>query len=445
MENLDGTIIVTALPAIAGDFGVRVTDASIGITSYVLMVAITIPASGWVSDRFGARNVFCAAVALFTGASILCVLSNTLVEFTGARILQGVGAALMSPVGRLVALRGAEKRELMRAIATITWPGLVAPVIAPPIGGLITTYASWHWIFLINVPFGVVGILVALWSIPNDAEAERTPFDRIGFVLGGVTMASLLFGLDLLGHSQDRALFACAVLSAGMIALVLLLRHSQRYRHALLDLRLLDIPTFSTSTLGGSFTRIALNGTPFLLPLMFQLGFGLSPFDAGVLVFFYMFGNLSMKAVTTPVLQRFGFRSVLLVNGVLLSLSIVAFAAFSPTIPTAVIAGTLLAGGMIRSLQFTCLNTLAFADVPPRQRPAATMLATAMQHLSNSLAVGVAALSLNLAHVVPHVQATSLTAFAVAFLVLASFGVLAMPFFWKLAKDAGAEVTGRYP
>jgi MFS family permease len=223
---------------------------------------------------------------------------------------------------------------------------------------------------------------------------------------------------------------------------VLLVRHSRVRRHPLLDLRLLDIQTFTVSTFGGCFTRVALNGTPFLLPLMFQLGFGLSPFDAGVLVFFYMIGNLAMKAVTTPLLLRFGFRTVLLVNGVLLSASILAFAAFSPAVPAVAIAVTLLAGGMVRSLQFASLNTLAFADVPNAQRPGATMLSSAMMHLSNSLAVVIAALTLNLTHFIPNVQTNSLASFAVAFLVLAAFGVAALPYFWRLAKDAGAEVTG---
>ncbi len=443
MENLDGTIIVTALPAIAADFGVRVTDASAGITVYVLMVAITIPASGWISDRFGARNVFCGAVALFTVASLLCAWSQTLFEFTAARTLQGIGAALMSPVGRLVALRGAEKQDLMRAIAVISWPGLVAPVIAPPIGGLITEWASWHWIFLINVPLGIAGILVAIWAVPNETAEERTPFDWTGFGLAGLAMACLLYGLDLLGHAQDKLLLATAVLVFGALALMLLLRHSRRRPHALVDLKLLAIPTFAVATLGGSLTRIALNGTPFLLPLMFQLGFGFNAFDAGMLVLFYMLGNLVMKAVTTPVLQQFGFRNVLVGNGVLLALSIFVFAALSPAVPFALTAFALLLGGLIRSLQFTGLNTLSFADVPTRQRPAATMMSSAAQHLSNSLGVGVGALTLNLARYVPGYGEDPLLPFALGFLVLAFFAVVSMPFYWRLAPDAGAEVSRR--
>jgi MFS family permease len=258
-------------------------------------------------------------------------------------------------------------------------------------------------------------------------------------------MACLLYGLDLLGHHRGQAWIAPLVIMVGIAAAFALLHHSKKQRHSLLDVSLLQIPTFSVATLGGSFTRIALNGTPFLLPLMFQLGFGMNPFDAGLLVFFYMLGNLVMKVITTPIMQRFGFRTILLANGAMLSASIAAFTTLSPAMPVAIIALVLLIGGMVRSLQFASLNTLAFADVPDHQRPQATMLASAMQHLSNSLAVGVAALALNISTYLVDGQSHHLDSFAVAFGVLAAAGVAAMPFFWRLAKDAGAEVSRRYP
>jgi EmrB/QacA subfamily drug resistance transporter len=305
MENLDANIIVTALPAMAVDFAVTPADLSIGITAYLLMLAVFIPLSGWISDRLGARNVFCVAVAVFSLASLLCAVSQSLPQFVVARMLQGAAGALMSPVGRLVVLRATDKRDLIRAIATISWPGLIAPVIAPPLGGLIVTYASWHWIFLLNLPLGILGVLLALRSLPNERQAEMRPFDGRGFVLGALALGCLVLGLDLIGPDSSTWAIAFLVLSAGVVFAVLAVRHARRHPHALFDLDLLRIPTFaSASLIGGALTRAAIAGTPFLLPLLFQLGFGLNAFDAGMLLLVYMAGNLAIKPATSFILRR---------------------------------------------------------------------------------------------------------------------------------------------
>lgn len=441
MENLDANIIVTALPAIAGDFGVSAADASIGITAYVLMLAVMLPTSGWISDRFGARNVFCAAIVVFTLTSVWCAVSHGLVEFTMARMLQGAAGALMSPVGRILVLGSTDKRGLMQAWATITWPGLIAPVIAPPLGGLITTYSSWHWIFLLNVPLGVAGMLLALRSLPNRREAVRKPFDWRGFAFGAVALGCLVYGLDLVGPDRTAWPLSVVILCAAAAFGVLAVRHARRHPHALFDLDLLRIQTFAVPTLlGGMLTRLAISGTPFLLPLMFQLGFGLSAFDSGMLILVHMGGNLVMKAGTTAILRTFGFRPVLLANAVLVALSIGAFAFVSPQTPWPLLIALLFFSGAVRSMQFTSLNTLTFADVPPDRRSSATMFASVLQQMPWSVGVAVAAMALSLSE---GDAGPTLAAFGPAFLMLSAVSIAALPFLWTLARDAGAEVSAR--
>jgi EmrB/QacA subfamily drug resistance transporter len=441
METLDANIIVTALPAIAAEFGVSVSDASLGITAYVLALAIVLPASGWLSDRFGARVVFCAALAAFTLASLWCAWSSSFAEFTVARVLQGGSAALMSPVGRLVVLASTDKAGLMRAIATITWPGLIAPVIAPPLGGFITSVASWHWIFLVNVPLGLLGIALAMRVLPREAAGERKPFDGRGFLLGGGALGCLILGVERIGASQADGILAAGLIGTAMVLAVLSVRHAQRHKHALLRPELARIPTFALATLlAGSLTRIAIAGTPFLLPLLFQLGFGLGPLEAGLLVLVYMAGNLVMKAVTTPILRTFGFRRVLLANGALVSASIGVFALVGPATPVAVLWTALLIAGMTRSMQFTSLSTLSFADVPAGLRSAASMMSSVLQQVSVSLGVALSALALSLGQTV---TASSADAFAPGFVLLALLAAAGTLIFLRLDRDAGAEVSGQ--
>src|SRR5262245_17538830 len=315
MENLDGTVIATALPQMANSFGASPVDLNMGMTAYMLTLAVLIPVSGWIADRVGARTVFSSAIALFTFASILCGMSNGLWQFTAARILQGIGGAMMVPVGRLVVLRITEKKDLMRSIAYITWPGLAAPVIGPPAGGFITTYLSWRWIFFLNVPLGIIGIFLALWWIKNDHE-HAGRFDWIGFALAGTACISFMYSLELLGQQVVRWPVAALFLGYGLLGGWIAVRHMRQTAHPLIEFSCLKAQTFAIVIWGGSLFRVAISVSPFLLPLMFQLAFGMNAFQSGLLVLAMFAGNLLMKTVTSPVLRRFGFRTVLMVNGV---------------------------------------------------------------------------------------------------------------------------------
>ena len=317
MENLDGTVIATALPQMGRSFHVNPVDLNIGMTAYLLMLAVFIPISGWVADRFGARTVFVSAIAVFTASSILCGLSTGFWQFTAARVIQGIGGAMMVPVGRLVVLRTTEKHDLMRAMVYITWPGLVAPVVGPPVGGFITTYASWHWIFFLNVPLGVIAMALAAMWITNLREDQAKPFDWIGFALSATACVSFMYGLELIGRQntpwRTTGLFLGCGAALGTLAVV----HLRRAPAPVIDLSSLKIKTFAVTLGGGSLFRMAISVSPFLLPMMFQVGFGLDAFRSGLLMLALFAGNLGMKTVTSPVLRRFGFRSVLIANGIL--------------------------------------------------------------------------------------------------------------------------------
>ena len=397
MENLDGTVIVTALPQMAASFGVHPVDLNIGVSAYLLTLAVLIPASGWLVDRLGTRPVFASAILLFTGASVLCGLCHSLTTFTLARVLQGVGGAMMVPVGRLVVLRTARKHELISAIATITWPGLAAPVLGPPLGGFITTYASWHWIFFLNVPLGLAAFVWALRLIPRSEPEAPRPFDGLGFLLTGASCFALLYGLDLVSRGGRSwpvtALFLAVAATLGTAAV----RHARGREHALVDYRALRIPSFAVTLLGGSWFRMAIAAVPFLLPLLFQLGFGLSPFSAGLLVLAVFAGNLAMKPLTTPILRRCPFRATLLVNGTLNAGLILGCALLTPATPVALIAALLFASGLTRSMQFTALNTLAFAEVPEPWMSGANTLFNMVQQMSMAMGIALGAVALRLA------------------------------------------------
>src|SRR5580704_10795861 len=317
MENLDGTVIATALPQMGVSFHRNPVDLNMGMTAYMLMLAVFIPISGWVADRVGARTVFASAIVVFTLSSIFCGVSQGLWSFTAARIVQGIGGAMMVPVGRLVVLRTTEKHNLIDAITFITWPGLIAPVVGPPVGGFITTYASWHWIFFLNVPLGIIGMALSSRIIPNLKEDHVKPFDWIGFVLSASACVSFVYGMELVGRESAHWKPTAAYLIAGCILGALSVRHFLRAPAPLLSLTLLKIKTFAISLQGGSLFRLAISVSPFLLPLMFQVGFGLNAFQSGLLMLGLFTGNLLMKSVVTPILRRFGFRTVLTTNGIL--------------------------------------------------------------------------------------------------------------------------------
>ena len=446
MQLLDSTIISTSLPQMGQSFGVPAVAMSIGITVYMLTMAVFVPLSGWLADRFGARNIFLIAIALFTLASIACGVSENLTQFVAARAVQGLGSALMTPVGRILVLRNASKSELLNATALITWPALFAPVVGPVLGGFITTYLSWHWNFFINIPLGLAGLALVARFIPGDREAETRPLDWPGFLLTSIGLAALLYGLERIAHPEDGILPTVVLLAAGILVGWLAIRHLRRAPHPLLDLSSFRVLTFAISTLAaGTIFRVAINATPFLLPLLFQLGFGLSPVDAGMMILAYFLGNLGMKAVTTPTLRRFGFRSVLVINGVIASLAIMACAGISPQTPQVLVVVLMLIAGLSRSMQFTALNTLAFADIVAVQRSSAATLSSMLQQVAMLFGVAVAAAILNLSQIARSRPVLDLVDFRIAFLIIGAIGLFASFRFLVLPPTAGAEVSGHSP
>ncbi len=443
MENLDGTVIATSLPAMAHSFGVQPVDLNIGMSAYMLTLAIFIPASGWMADRFGARTIFASAVAVFTIASVLCAISEGVLSFTLARILQGMGGAMMVPVGRLVVLRNTAKPDLMRAIATLTWPALSAPILGPPLGGFITTYASWHWIFILNVPIGIVALALSFWLIPNDRTGDRPSFDWLGFLFTSLACAGLMYGLELIGQSAEEGIVGAAILAASIVFGFAAWRHAGRHPHPVPDLAAVRIQTFAVTMKGGSLFRTAVSAVPFLLPLLLQLGFGLDPFEAGLYVLALFAGNLGMKPLTSAVLRRFGFRTTLIGNGLLFVATMVACAFLTPATPGWVIAALFVVSGAARSMQFTAINTLAFVDVPQPQMAGANMLFSLVQQITFGLGIAVGAVALRFADSIatPEAASLGLVDFRYAFLIIGALGLLGLYDSLSLPRDAGALVS----
>jgi EmrB/QacA subfamily drug resistance transporter len=443
MENLDGTVIATALPQMALSFGANPVDLNLGITAYLLTLAVFIPVSGWIADRLGARTVFAFAIALFTFSSILCGISNGLWEFTASRILQGFGGAMMVPVGRLVVLRVTEKKDLMRSIAYITWPGLAAPVIGPPAGGFITTYLSWRWIFFLNVPLGIIGIVLAMLWIKNQREGTGS-FDWFGFAMAGSACISFMYSLELFGRQDVHWLEASIFLVYGLAAGYVAVRHMRRVDHPLINLKCLQAQTFAIVIFGGSLFRIAISSSPFLLPLMFQLAFGLNAFQSGLLVLAMFAGNLCMKSVTTPVLRRFGFRTSLIVNGLITAVLIFSFSFILPGTSRMLMIPLLFAHGLSRSMQFTSINTIAFVDIPKSLLSSASSFYAVAQQLSMGMGAAVGAMALRIAawgHATPSSMPTT-SDFHVAFALVSLIALLGVADSFTLDRNAGAEVSG---
>jgi EmrB/QacA subfamily drug resistance transporter len=443
METLDGTIIATALPAIAHSFGIRPLDASLGITIYLVAMAVGVVASGWLAQRLGTRRVFVGALALFSLSSLLCAVAPDFWVFVGARLVQGLAAASMSPVGRLVVLRETPKPRIIEAIALITWPGLIAPVVGPPLGGLIITYVSWHWIFLVNVPLGLLTIGLVFRFFPaRAAERSAVPLDAWGLLLASVAVAAVVLGLSFLAEGQVAPVWAESAIVLGVLVGWAAVRHSRRHTHPILDLRPLGYPTFALATASaGMLSRIAINASPFLLPLMFQLGFGWNALRAGSMVLPYMLGNLVIKSVTTPLLRRFGFRRTLIWNGWLNVACLAAIGSIQPSLPVAVIAPLLLIAGMSRSMNFTSINTLAFADVPDAMRAHASALATLLQQVSVVLGVAVGVLVLGFARNLRGAESIALPDFRWAWAAVALIMVVAVMLYRRLPEDAGSALA----
>src|SRR5207302_4297369 len=443
MQNLDSTIIATALPAIGNSLGESPLRLNVAITCYLLSLAVFIPISGWTADRFGARRVFTGAIIVFTLGSIACGFAQSLGMLVLARIVQGMGGAVMVPVGRLVLLRTVPKSELVRAMSYVSVPALIGPVIGPPLGGFIVTYASWHWIFFINIPIGMLGVLLVNLFVENMRESTRRPFDLPGFVLTAIGLASLAFGFETIGRGALPMIANISLLAGGALCLVLYVRHARRVDHPIIDLALMRIPTYRMATIGAFIFRMGLGALPFLMPLMLQVGFGLDALSSGLITFASAAGAMSNKLLVSAIIRSFGFRRVLIVNTIVSGGFLFSYSFFQPTTPHAVIFLALLAGGFFRSLQMTSINTLSYADVPASMLSRPTSLPSMAQQLSQSIGVGTGALILYLMIGLHGTSAPGPGDFSFALAMVAMMSMLAVPFFLRMSPEAGAEVSGR--
>ncbi len=442
MQNLDGTVVATALPTMARAFGSDPLHMNVALTSYLLSLAVFIPVSGWMADRFGTRTVFRAAIGIFTMGSVLCGLSTSLPFLVGSRIVQGIGGAMMVPVGRLVLLRSVAKSELVAAMAWLTTPALVGPVVGPPIGGFLVTYADWRWIFYINVPIGILGIYLVTRFVADVREPAPARLDFVGLVLSGVSLACLMVGFESAGRGMLGTGVVVGLIGVGAVGAGLYVWHAGRVPDPLLDLRLLAIPTFLVSVTAGSLFRVGVGAVPFLLPLMLQLGFGFSALQSGLVTFASAVGALAMKPAAQRALRWVGFRGVLGWNGALSAVLLAAMGLFRPTWPMAAIYGLLVVGGFLRSLQFTAFNTVAYADIPRERMSAATSFYSTLQQLSLTLGITVGAAVLEFATTVSGRGAPSLADFSLAFGVVGVFSLSATPLALRLSAGAGAEMSG---
>ncbi|MEQ1696797.1 MAG: MFS transporter [Hyphomicrobiaceae bacterium] len=440
MENMDSTILATALPTIARDLNVDPISLKLAITSYLVGLAVFIPVSGWVADRLGARTTFRCALVIFLAASIGCAFSSSLSGFVLWRFIQGVGGAMMTPVGRMVIVRSVPKTELVSALATLTIPALIGPMMGPLIGGIIVTYTDWRWIFLVNIPIGIVGIIMATLYF-TDERPPATPLDVRGFLLCAVALLGLILGATALGRHVAPDWAIATSFAIGAMAAFAYVRHARSAAHPLLDLRLFQLPTFSAGIWGGSLFRVGVGASAFLLPLMLQIGFGLDPLTSGMLTFVSSVGALLMKVSGGAILNRFGFRRVLIVNAVFAVLAMGAMGLFSAQTPHAVIAAVVLTGGVFRSLQFTSMHALSYADVTPKDAGAATSISSVAQQVSLSMGVAIGALALELSQAFQHNVKPMAGDFSVAIYVVAAIASLSIIQMVRLPADAGDELT----
>ncbi len=443
MENLDGTIVTTAAPRIGADLHVSPTSMGLVITAYLITLAVLIPLSGWTVSFLGSRKVFLAAIVIFTLASLLCAASANFSELVVMRVLQGAGGAMMVPVGRLAVLARTAKADMMRMIAYIVWPALIAPVIAPLAGGLITTYASWRWLFLINVPLGVVALVVGTRVVPPSPRTSAPPLDLGGVVLTGTGLAGLVYTAHL--ASEPGSGWA-SITVYGLISLVLIgatIRHLLRVPSPLVDLYTLRTKSFRAFVGGGTLFGMTVGAVPFMLPLLFQDVFGWSPVKSGTVVLFIFVGNIAIKPATTFLINRFGFRTILVTASAGVAATVVAAGSVSATTPLALIVAIVLLNGVARSVGFTAYTTLGFSEVTGGDMAHANGLSATTQQLAAALGVAMATVALRIGGPIGRLfsrHPAQTTSYTVAFAVLALFALAALAGATRLGPDVGSAV-----
>jgi EmrB/QacA subfamily drug resistance transporter len=443
MQTLESTIMSNALPSIAHAMHEDPLRLNMAITMFLLASAVFLPVSGWVADKFGAKRIFTASMVLFAVSSAGCGLAHSLMQLVAARIFQGASAAMMVPVGRLVLLRTTPKHELVAAMSVFTMPALIGPVVGPVLGGFIVTYFDWRWIFLINLPIAAIGVVLVRAFVPDVREEAVSPIDGLGIALTGVGLAALMFGFENLGRDFLAPWQTAGLFVAAAVCFWLYWRHARGNPHAIIDLSVFRIPTFNIAVVGGGFMRISIGAMPFLLAMLLQVGFGMSAFSAALMTFISSAGALAMKTVAPPILRRYGFRSVLLVNGAISSVSFLTYTLFTPTMAHWIIMALLAIGGFFRSLQFTALNGLAFADIDRGQMSRASTTSSMCQQLVQSVGVGIAASLLHFLQLARHEDHLTWQAVSPAFLVVGVVSLISLVWFQRLHRDAGDELNGR--
>jgi EmrB/QacA subfamily drug resistance transporter len=441
MQQMDSTALATSLPSMAVSLGVPPLRLHLAITSYLMALAIFLPMSGWVADRFGPRRIFCLAIILFTTGSVLCGVSVNLVTLVCARLLQGLGGAMMVPVGRLILVRSVEKSELLPAMVLMSMTSIVGPAAGPLLGGAITTFISWRWIFWINVPAGILGVILTTIFIKDMSRIEVKPFDWRGFILTGIGFGCLMAGLDSISGTFDEDKTAAALMSAGILTLAVYYVYYRMVSNPILDLRLFRLPTFRVSVTGGSLFRLGFGATPFLLPLLMQEGFGFSPLKSGTITFIASAGSFGMKSISRRILQAYGFRTVLIANALITGAFMLLYGTFDHSTSRLFMMTVIFCGGVFRSLQNTSSNTIAFAEVNDVQMRDATSITQMAQRISQVAGVALSALILGVAGGAG--VKIPVHAFSTAFFAVGGISALSFLAFWRLPRNAGDELAGR--
>jgi EmrB/QacA subfamily drug resistance transporter len=439
MEGLDSTMIAVSIPAMAKSLGESPLRLNLVITSYLLSLAVFIPVSGWIADRLGARRVFCAAVLIFAGGSALCGAATNLPMLIGMRVVQGFGGAMMTPVGRLILLRSFPRAAFVSAMNWMTIPAMIGPTVGPIVGGILTSYASWRWIFYLNMPIGLIGGALALRLFEDYRAPAPTRFDLVGFAIAGAGLFLLELAIENVGRPMIPTVIGLTFFPLALLALWGYLRHARATPAPVLDLALLKIKTFQIGALTGGFCRMGLDGAPFLIPLLLQIGFGMSAVRAGMLSFASTLGAMLVRAVSRWLLRMTGFRRMLVWGAVASAAITAAFALLDAATPHWILVGALLASGCIRSIQYLALNAISFADVPSPMLSRATGFSGVAQQLARGfgIAIGAALLALIAG---PHV--VTAYDFRIAFVLIALFPLLSTLGFLRLGAADGAEVSG---
>lgn len=443
MQGLDTTAVNTAIPAMARSFNTDVVHLSAGITSYLIALAIFIPVSGWIADRYGTRKVFCTSIVLFITASALCGMSQTLTQFVIFRIFQGMAGAMMTPVGRLAVLKSVTKDKLVTAMAYIVWPALVAPILGPVVGGYLTTYWTWHWIFYLNIPISIICMILGWRFIPEEEKSNlpKKRFDLVGFVLSGSALVGFMYGVELLSRREVPYYVSVLLILVSICLLLFNVRYSKHISNPLIDYSVVRIPTYKVTIFTGSLSRMVIGVAPYLIPLMFQEGFGLNPFESGSLFLATMAGNLAMKPATIWVMRHYNFRTVLVVNGFLVALFSFFTALLLPTTPVVLIVVVMFLSGMFRSMQFSAITTLAFAEIPQQQMTAANTLYSTVQQMSTGMGIAMGAVFLRFSNMINgYSEHYTVADFRLAFIFVAILGIVSLYGFTKLTPDAGDAV-----